>query len=143
MSSYSQICVDSGRGPLAGKVSGAQADNHSNSIRNQFLANRRSKKLGRAESSEGRVRRRSFVGGGGGHALGVGGGSITADTSQLTVKELLNEVFPSHVAKALMEGRKVEPESKECVTIFFSDIVGYTELGSSMEAHLVMNMLDR
>jgi hypothetical protein len=37
----------------------------------------------------------------------------------------------------------VEPESKECVTIFFSDIVGYTELGSSMEAHLVMNMLDR
>ena len=37
----------------------------------------------------------------------------------------------------------MEPESKECVTIFFSDIVGYTELGSSMEAHLVMNMLDR
>ena len=42
-----------------------------------------------------------------------------------------------------MEGRKVEPESKECVTIFFSDIVGYTELGGSMEPHLVMNMLDR
>jgi class 3 adenylate cyclase len=52
-------------------------------------------------------------------------------------------VFPSHVAKALMEGRKVEPESKACVTIFFSDIVGYTELGGSMEPRLVMNMLDR
>ena len=27
--------------------------------------------------------------------------------------------------------------------IFFSDIVGYTELGGSMGPHLVMNMLDR
>jgi class 3 adenylate cyclase len=59
------------------------------------------------------------------------------------IQQLLLEVFPSHVAKALMEGRKVEPESKACVTIFFSDIVGYTELGGSMEPHLVMNMLDR
>ena len=69
--------------------------------------------------------------------------SSTADADSLTIKQLLLEVFPSHVAKALMEGRKVEPESKECVTIFFSDIVGYTELGGSMEPHLVMNMLDR
>jgi hypothetical protein len=64
-------------------------------------------------------------------------------TASVTSEELLLDVFPSHVAKALMEGRKVEPESKECVTIFFSDIVGYTELGGSMEPHLVMNMLDR
>jgi hypothetical protein len=69
--------------------------------------------------------------------------STTADSASLTIKQLLLEVFPSHVAKALMEGRKVEPESKECVTIFFSDIVGYTDLASSMEPHLVMNMLDR
>jgi serine/threonine protein kinase len=73
---------------------------------------------------------------------GLGGiASSTADA--LTIKQLLLEVFPSHVAKALMEGRKVEPESKECVTIFFSEIVGYAELGGSMEPHLVMNMLDR
>jgi hypothetical protein len=69
--------------------------------------------------------------------------STTADAASCTIKQLLLEVFPSHVAKALMEGRKVEPESKECVTIYFSDIVGYTELGGSMEPHLVMNMLDR
>jgi class 3 adenylate cyclase len=69
--------------------------------------------------------------------------SSTADAVSLTSKQLLLEVFPSHVAKALMEGRKVEPESKECVTIFFSEIVGYTELGGSMEPRLVMNMLDR
>jgi class 3 adenylate cyclase len=42
-----------------------------------------------------------------------------------------------------MEGLKVEPESKQCVIIFSSDIVGYTELGGSMGPHLVMNMLDR
>ena len=69
--------------------------------------------------------------------------SSTADAASLTIEQLLHEVFPSHVAKALMEGRKVEPESKECVTIFFSDIVGYTELGGSMEPHQVMNMIDR
>jgi hypothetical protein len=64
-------------------------------------------------------------------------------TASVTSEELLLDVFPSHVAKALMEGRKVEPESKECVTIFFSDIWGYTELGGSMGPHLAMNMLDR
>jgi hypothetical protein len=67
----------------------------------------------------------------------------TLSTASVTSEQLLLDVFPSHVAKALMEGRKVEPESKECVTIFFSDIWGYTELGGSMGPHLVMNMLDR
>jgi hypothetical protein len=32
----------------------------------------------------------------------------------------LFDIFPRHIAEALQEGRKVEPEHKECVTIFFS-----------------------
>jgi class 3 adenylate cyclase len=40
-----------------------------------------------------------------------------------------------------MEGLKVEPESKKCVMIFFSDIVGYTELGGSMGPHLVNELI--
>jgi len=42
---------------------------------------------------------------------------------------LLEEIFPPHVAAALREGRKVEPEDFECVTIFFSDIVGECAVG--------------
>jgi hypothetical protein len=57
---------------------------------------------------------------------------------------LLDEVFPPHIAAALREGRKVEPESKEMVTIFFSDIVGFTNISSTMISPLkVSEMLDR
>ncbi|KAJ1469520.1 kinase-like domain-containing protein [Baffinella frigidus] len=38
--------------------------------------------------------------------------------------DVLNSVFPPSVAKALKEGRKVEPEHHDLVSIFFSDIVG-------------------
>lgn len=41
-------------------------------------------------------------------------------------KSLLDSVFPAHVAEALMAGKKVDPEPFEEVTIFFSDIVGFT-----------------
>ena len=57
--------------------------------------------------------------------------------------ELLEEVFPPHIAKALREGRKVEPESKEIVTIFFSDIVGFTNISASITPLKVSQMLDR
>ena len=57
--------------------------------------------------------------------------------------KLLEEVFPPHIAKALRDGRKVEPESKECVTIFFSDIVGFTNISSSISPLKVCDMLDR
>ena len=66
-----------------------------------------------------------------------GGGKIDAS------ERLVLQVFPKHVAEALMDNRKVEPEEHSCVTIFFSDIVGYTAMASKMEPHLVMDMLDR
>jgi class 3 adenylate cyclase len=56
---------------------------------------------------------------------------------------LLDEVFPHHIAEALRQGRKVEPESKECVTIFFSDIVGFTNLSAKLSPLKVSDMLDR
>ena len=56
---------------------------------------------------------------------------------------LLDEIFPPHVALALREGRKVEQEHYECVTIFFSDIVGYTTLCSQMSPMKVSSMIDR
>lgn len=56
---------------------------------------------------------------------------------------LLEQLFPSHIAQALKEGRKVEPESHDEVTIVFSDIVGYTDISSKLSATKVSDLLDR
>lgn len=55
----------------------------------------------------------------------------------------LFDIFPKHIAEALRDGKKVEPEHKDCVTIFFSDIVGFTEMSSTLDPRKVANMLDR
>ena len=56
---------------------------------------------------------------------------------------MIYDTFPRHIADTLRAGRRVEPERKECVTIFFSDIVGFTDLSASMDPEKVMDMLDR
>ena len=38
---------------------------------------------------------------------------------------------------------QVEPEEHDCVTIFFSDIVGFTDIARRVSAMEVMDMLDR
>ena len=57
--------------------------------------------------------------------------------------DLLSDVFPKKVAEALRNGKKVEPESKEMVTIFFSDMVGFTEISSKLSPMQVSDLLDR
>jgi len=56
---------------------------------------------------------------------------------------LLYEVFPKDIADALQAGRKVEPISRDIVTIFFSDVVGFTEISSSLSPLKVSDMLGR
>mmetsp|Transcript_26441 Transcript_26441/g.44151 ORF Transcript_26441/g.44151 Transcript_26441/m.44151 type:complete len:1556 (-) Transcript_26441:105-4772(-) len=56
---------------------------------------------------------------------------------------LLFDVFPRHVAETLRDGLKVQAESFDCVTIFFSDIVGYTTISSNLHPMKVSDMLDR
>lgn len=55
----------------------------------------------------------------------------------------LFDIFPHHVAVALRDGRPVEAEHKDCVTIFFSDIVGFTTISSNLEPRKVAALLDR
>ena len=63
---------------------------------------------------------------------------------QLTkTHELLYSVFPKHVADALRNGQKVAPENHELVTIFFSDIVGFTDISSKLDPLKISDMLDR
>lgn len=55
----------------------------------------------------------------------------------------LYDVFPKHIADALNAGKGVEPESHECVTVVFSDIVGFTTISQTFTPMKVSQMLDR
>lgn len=46
------------------------------------------------------------------------------------------------IADRLKVGESVEPESYECVTIFFSDVVSFTALSSRMKPLYVVNFLN-
>ena len=68
---------------------------------------------------------------------------LAAKQSSHGDRALLHSVFPPAVAAALAAGRRVEPQHFDCVTVFFSDIVGFTDLSAKMSARKVMDMLDR
>ncbi|EKX54200.1 hypothetical protein GUITHDRAFT_52241, partial [Guillardia theta CCMP2712] len=56
---------------------------------------------------------------------------------------LLYDVLPRHIADALKDGKPIEPERREVVTIFFSDIVNFTTISSKLEPWKVSKFLDR
>jgi class 3 adenylate cyclase len=61
----------------------------------------------------------------------------------LAIKKLAIEKLCLKMMSDLGQGEHVEPELKEMVTIYFSDIVGFTTLSSSMNSLKVFNMLER
>eukprot|EP00045_Choanoeca_perplexa_P017593 m.257419 g.257419 ORF g.257419 m.257419 type:complete len:871 (-) comp17583_c1_seq15:2736-5348(-) len=58
-------------------------------------------------------------------------------------KRLLNDCFPPHIAEALKNGEKIKPAKREMTTLFFSDIVGFTNISATLSPELVSDMLDR
>ncbi|CAJ1951408.1 unnamed protein product [Cylindrotheca closterium] len=70
-----------------------------------------------------------------------GGGS--SHFGQRTTSISLYDIFPKHVAQALREGRAIEAEHHDMVTIFFSDIVGFTQLSAELEPRKVADLLNR
>ncbi|XP_008411349.1 uncharacterized protein LOC103467072 [Poecilia reticulata] len=57
-------------------------------------------------------------------------------------EDLLHQMLPKSVAKQLRKRKQVEAESYERVTIFFSDIVGFTSISASCNPLQVVEMLN-
>jgi class 3 adenylate cyclase len=57
--------------------------------------------------------------------------------------DLLYKILPPEIAAQLRNGEKVKPMDCPEVTILFSDIVGFTNISSSLEPKDVMDMLNR
>ncbi|GFR40645.1 hypothetical protein Agub_g1230 [Astrephomene gubernaculifera] len=62
---------------------------------------------------------------------------------RVTPDDLLFDMFPPKVARALQAGEAVQPERYDCVSIFFSDVVGYTDLCGQLQPGEVMDLVHR
>jgi guanylate cyclase len=59
-------------------------------------------------------------------------------------EKLLEEIFPSRIVKRLLNKETIEPEKFDFATIFFSDIVGFTNIcleKKPIEVFLLLNKL--
>ena len=48
---------------------------------------------------------------------------------------LLDKMLPKSVAEALKRGQKVDAETFDCVTLYFSDIPGFSDVAAKIRPH--------
>lgn len=66
--------------------------------------------------------------------------TATPSDSKTKGQVSLFDIFPRHIAEALRDGRPVEADHKDVVTIFFSDIVGFTDISAKLEPSQVRSL---
>ena len=64
------------------------------------------------------------------------------DRFKVQADNLISHMLPPSVAKTLMNGEKVAPQTFDNCTIFFSDIVGFTELSSKSAPQQIVSFLN-
>jgi class 3 adenylate cyclase len=52
-------------------------------------------------------------------------------------------MLPSYVIKALNRGERVMPQEFDSVTIFFSDIIGFTEIAANVQPLHIVKLLNQ
>ncbi|RWS14281.1 atrial natriuretic peptide receptor 1-like protein [Dinothrombium tinctorium] len=57
-------------------------------------------------------------------------------------EELLHQILPKFVAEELKHGRHIKPESFDSVTIYFSDVVGFSDLAAESNPDEVVELLN-
>mmetsp|Transcript_9034 Transcript_9034/g.25027 ORF Transcript_9034/g.25027 Transcript_9034/m.25027 type:complete len:423 (+) Transcript_9034:488-1756(+) len=58
-------------------------------------------------------------------------------------EQRFEETFPAYIAEALKEGHQIEPDHKDMVTIFASDIVQFDKISAHWSEAKVKGLLDR
>jgi len=68
--------------------------------------------------------------------------SVALTAEKRRADTLLCQMLPKEVAEQLKMNHEVKAEQYECVTIFFSDIVGFTDISARSSPMEVVDMLN-
>ena len=64
------------------------------------------------------------------------------DRERMLNAALLHQMLPKKIVTALRSGKSVDPEHFNNVSIFFSDIVGFTKIASQVPPVLIVKLLN-